>query len=198
MTLLDSVLAHNKQFVMERQYERFQTTKFPDKKVVILTCMDTRLLELLPFAMNVKNGDAKLIRNAGAVISHPFGSIMRSILVAIYELGANEVMVVGHHGCGMTGLQPSSILQKSQERGVSLETIDMLEFSGVDVKGFLTGFEKVEENVENSVQMIKRHPLLPKDVSVHGLVICPETGQLDLIINGYEDTKMSMIQNQKV
>ncbi|KHF39697.1 beta-class carbonic anhydrase [Halalkalibacter okhensis] len=198
MTLLDSVLAHNKQFVLEKQYEKFQTTKFPNKKVVILTCMDTRLLELLPFAMNVKNGDAKLIRNAGAVISHPFGSIMRSILVAIYELGADEVMVVGHHGCGMTGLQASSILEKSQERGVSLETIDMLEFSGVDVQGFLTGFEKVEDNVENSVHMIKRHPLLPKDVAVHGLVICPETGKLDLLINGYEDLNTSIVENQKV
>jgi carbonic anhydrase len=35
--------------------------------------------------------------------------------------------------------------------------------------------------------VIKNHPLLPKDIPVHGLVIDPKTGKLDLIVNGYED-----------
>ncbi|MDT8859322.1 carbonic anhydrase [Alkalihalobacillus sp. MEB130] len=198
MTLLETVLAHNEQFVQSKQYERFQTTKFPNKKVVIVTCMDTRLLELLPFAMNIKNGDAKIIKNAGAVISHPFGSIMRSILVAIYELGADEVMVVGHHGCGMIGLTPASILEKAQDRGVNRETIEMLEFSGVDIQGFLTGFDKVEDNVKNSVHMITNHPLLPKDVTVHGLVICPDTGKLDIIIDGYQEAPETVAESEQV
>ena len=51
--------------------------------MVIISCMDTRLVELLPKAMNMRNGDVKIIKVAGAVISHPFGSIMRSILVAV-------------------------------------------------------------------------------------------------------------------
>ncbi|NEU30009.1 carbonic anhydrase [bacterium LRH843] len=186
MTLLDNVLTHNKQFVETREYEKFQTTKFPDKKLVILTCMDTRLLELLPYAMNVKNGDAKLIKNAGAVISHPFGSIMRSILIALYDLKAEEVMVVGHHGCGMSGLESSHILEKAKERGVDMDLIDTLEFSGINVRKFLTGFDSVEESVKHSVNMINHHPLLPKSVPVHGLVMCPETGKIDVIVNGYE------------
>lgn len=41
--------------------------------------MDTRLLELLPKAMGLKNGDAKIVKNAGAVISHPFGGVMKYI-----------------------------------------------------------------------------------------------------------------------
>ncbi|SIC35439.1 Carbonic anhydrase [Mycobacteroides abscessus subsp. abscessus] len=70
--------------------------------MVILTCMDTRLLELLPKAINVANGDVKIIKNAGALVAHPFGSIMRSILVAVYQLQADEVFVIGHHDCGMS------------------------------------------------------------------------------------------------
>ena len=61
-------------------------------------------MELLPQAMGFRNGDVKLVKNAGAIVSHPFGSVMRSILLAIYELHAEEVVVVGHTGCGMTGL----------------------------------------------------------------------------------------------
>ncbi|GAA3334005.1 hypothetical protein GCM10020331_100280 [Ectobacillus funiculus] len=41
---------------------------------------------------------------------------MRSILVAIYELKAEEVCVIGHHGCGMVGLQSSSILEAAKKK----------------------------------------------------------------------------------
>ena len=59
----------------------------PDKKIAILSCMDTRLTALLPAALGIKNGDVKMIKHAGGVISHPFGSVIRSLLVAIFELG---------------------------------------------------------------------------------------------------------------
>ncbi|WP_232780409.1 carbonic anhydrase [Candidatus Stoquefichus sp. SB1] len=41
------------------------------------------------------------IKNAGGVISHPFGSAVRSLLIAIYELGVEEIFVVGHTDCGV-------------------------------------------------------------------------------------------------
>ncbi|EPZ61989.1 putative carbonic anhydrase YvdA domain protein [[Clostridium] sordellii ATCC 9714] len=33
--------------------------------------------------------------------------------------------------------------------------------------------------------MVKNHPLTPKDIVVHGLVICPTTGKLDIVVDGY-------------
>ena len=116
MSLISDILAHNSSFVQNREYEPFRTDRFPDKKLVVLSCIDTRLVELLPRAMNLRQGDAKLIKNAGAIVSHPFGSIMRSILVAVYELGAAEVAVVGHHGCGMTGVDAGRMLEKARVR----------------------------------------------------------------------------------
>jgi len=53
-------------------------------------------------------------------------------------------------------------------------------------ENWLKGFSKVEDSVAHSVEVIQNHPLLPSDIPVHGLVIDPETGKLDLIINGYE------------
>ena len=95
-----------------KSLEEILAGKFPNKKMVIISCMDTRLVELLPKAMNMRNGDVKIIKVAGAVISHPFGSIMRSILVAVYELGADEVCVVGHHDCGMAKFKQAVRLRK--------------------------------------------------------------------------------------
>ena len=186
MAILTEILEHNAGFVERAEYVAFLTDRFPDKKLVVLTCMDTRLVELLPRAMGVRNGDIKLIKNAGAIVSHPFGSVMRSILVAVYELGAAEVAVVGHHGCGMTGLSCARVLDKARQRGVSDDVLETLRNAGVDLDRWLTGFEHVEAGVRESVSVIRHHPLLPDDVPVHGLLIHPETGKLDLLINGYE------------
>jgi carbonic anhydrase len=152
--------------------------------------MDTRLLELLPKAMGLRNGDAKMIKNAGAVVSHPFGSIMRSILVAIYELKAEEVCVIGHRGCGMINLHSSSILEAAKKNGVSEERIETLLNAGIDLSTWLTGFQCVEESVKNSVDLIKNHPLIPEHIAVHGLVIDPETGKLDLVVDGYSNVDL--------
>lgn len=73
MSLLQDVLEFNKKFVEEKKYELYETSKFPNKKMVILSCMDTRLVELLPHALNLRNGDVKIVKNAGALVSHPFG-----------------------------------------------------------------------------------------------------------------------------
>jgi carbonic anhydrase len=185
VSILSEILTHNADFVQRREYEPFLTDRFPDKRLVVLTCMDTRLVELLPRAMNIRNGDAKVIKNAGAIVSHPFGSVMRSVLVAVYELMAAEVAVVGHYGCGMTGLSCARVLQKAVDRGVAPQTLETLERSGINLKQWLTGFESPEDGVRESVAIIRHHPLLPRNVPVHGLMIDPKTGRLDVLSDGY-------------
>ncbi|BCB02407.1 beta-class carbonic anhydrase [Bacillus sp. KH172YL63] len=185
MTLLTNILEYNQQFVQEQSYEEYRTTKFPDKRLVILTCMDTRLVELLPKSMNMKNGDVKIVKNAGAIMSHPFGSIMRSLLVAVYELQADEVLVIGHHDCGMSAINSNQIIDKMKDRGITDETLNTVNYSGIDLHDWLKGFNSVQESVAHSVDMIKNHPLMDKNIPVHGLVISPETGKLDLVVDGY-------------
>ena len=46
--MIDQIMEYNKKFVENKGYEPFLTSKYPDKKLAILTCMDTRLIELLP------------------------------------------------------------------------------------------------------------------------------------------------------
>ena len=100
MSNIDKVIAFNREYVASKEYEKHLTDKYPDKKLAVLSCMDTRLAVLLQEALGLKNGDAKIIKNAGAVIPSPWDSAMRSLIVAIYELGVTEVMVVAHSNCG--------------------------------------------------------------------------------------------------
>ncbi|AOV06825.1 beta-class carbonic anhydrase [Sporosarcina ureilytica] len=186
MALLTEILHFNEMFVEEKQYEQYATTKFPDKRVVILTCMDTRLTELLLKSMNFKNGDVKVIKSAGAVVNHPFGGIMRSLIIAVYELQADEVFIVGHHDCGMSSIDTKKIIGHMVDRGIDSSLFNTLKYSGIDMKEWLHGFNDVTESVKNSVDLVKNHPLMDPKVPVHGLVIDPETGKLDTIINGYK------------
>ncbi len=149
MNRLEEILAFNQRFVHNREYEPYLTSKFPNKKLVVLSCMDTRLSDLLPRAMNLNNGDTKFIKNAGAVITHPFCSTMRSILVAIYELGADEAWVIGHYGCGMASLDPDRVFGTMVQKGVSWETIKTIEHAGIDLRKWLRRIDSVPESVRH-------------------------------------------------
>ena len=185
MNKLNEILEYNKMFVENKEYEKYKATKYPGKKIVILSCMDTRLTELLPKALNIKNGDAKIVKNAGATVMHPFGSIIRSIIVAIYEFDTDEVLVIGHKNCGMSNIDGDETIKKIINRGISKDVIETLINSGIDIKRWLHGFDSVEESVKESVELIKKHPLIPKEIKVHGLIMDPESGKLEVVSQDY-------------
>lgn len=179
---IDQMLKFNKTFVEEGKYKEFMTTKYPDKKVAIISCMDTRLTALLPAALDLKNGDAKMIKNAGGVISHPFGSVMRSLMVAVYELGVTHILVIGHTDCGMRGLNPVEIEAEMIKRGISEDTLNMIKNCGIDIDGWLRGFDDETESVISTVNVIKEHPLIPDDVTVYGYIMDSTTGEMKEVI----------------
>lgn len=176
--MIEDILEFNKTFVESKGYEKYITNKYPDKKIAILSCMDTRLTELLPSALGIKNGDVKIIKNAGAVISHPFGSVIRSLVVAIYELGVKEVMVIAHSDCGACHMNSNEMIEHMKARGIKQETIDMIRFCGVDFASWLDGFEDTEKSVKGTVDAIINHPLIPNDITVRGFIIDSVTGEL--------------------
>ncbi|WP_088049610.1 beta-class carbonic anhydrase [Virgibacillus dakarensis] len=178
---IEEMLAYNKQFVEGKEYEAFKTDNIPNKRMVIVTCMDTRLVELLPKALNIHNGDVKMLKNAGAIIRDPFDSIMKGILVAIYELQAEEVAIIGHHDCGMSYVETEVFTQKMREKGITTETLQTLENAGIDLHEEFRGFKTVEESVQHSVSIVRNHPLLPENIRVHGFVIDPGTGKVDVV-----------------
>lgn len=116
--IIEEIIKYNEQFVASKGYEKYLTSKYPDKKLAILSCMDTRLTELLPAALGLKNGDAKLIKNAGGLVISPFDSAMRSLLVAIYELGVEEIMVIAHSNCGACHMNGQQMKELMLKRGI--------------------------------------------------------------------------------
>lgn len=182
--IIEEIIKYNEQFVANKGYEKYLTSKYPDKKLAILSCMDTRLTELLPAALGLKNGDAKLIKNAGGLVISPFDSAMRSLLVAIYELGVEEIMVIGHTDCGVQHIDSESMIAHMKQRGVSQASIDLMKYCGIDFERWLAGFDTVEQSVTDTVNTIRNHPLMPRDVRIGGYVIDTETGELSTVCKG--------------
>jgi len=181
MTSIEEILEFNQAFVATEQYKGYAATKRPQKKIAVLSCMDARLTETLPAALNFKNGDIDMIKIAGAVIAHPFGSVMRSLLIAIYELGVEDIIVVGHHDCGMHGMDAPKLLGKMAARGITQERLDFISNCGIDINRWLKGFDNIEESVLKTVSTIKSHPLVPADIRIYGFIIDPVTGRLDKV-----------------
>ena len=179
MSSIDNVLAFNREYVAAKGYEVHVTDKFPNKKLAILSCMDTRLSILLQEALGLKNGDAKIIKNAGAVIPTPWDSAMRSIIVAVYELGVTEIMVVAHTTCGACHMSFHHFKEEMLKRGIPES--ELLR-SDIDLNDWLEGFHDTERSVRATVATIVDHPLIPSDVVVRGFIIDSVTGELNEVL----------------
>ena len=174
--MIDEILAYNACFVAEKGYEPYVTDKYPAKGVAVLTCMDTRLTELLPQALGLRNGDAKIIKNAGGLVLSDTDSAIRSLLVGIYELGVREVMVVHHSTCGACHMSYEEFKPHMLERGIPEAVLADWEARGV--ADWLEGFHDTEASVRRTVAAVVNHPLVPSDVVVRGFVIDSVTGEL--------------------
>ena len=179
--MIDQIVDFNKKFVESKSSEKYLTDKYPDKKLAVLSCMDTRLTELLPAALGLKNGDAKIIKNAGGLVISAFDSAMRSIIVSVYELGVEEIMVVAHSHCGACHMSYEHFHDEMLSQGVSDQTLDTIRKCGIDLNAWLEGFRDTETSVRKTVKTIQTHPLIPKDVTVRGFIIDSVTGELQEI-----------------
>lgn len=61
--MIDQIIDYNKDFVARKGYEKYLTDKYPDKKLAVLSCMDTtrsrgQVFDLLPKDKNKKRKSA--------------------------------------------------------------------------------------------------------------------------------------------
>ena len=178
MSQVNEILEFNKAFVANKGYEPYETDVKPDRSMAIVTCMDSRLIELFPAALGIKNGDAKVVKVAGAFITDPYGGEMRSLLVAAHLFKIKDILVIGHDDCGMEGLKADGFVDTMLVNHIDPAAVEALKADGVDVEGWLHGFLRVDDAVRATVELIEQHPLMLEDVSVHGFVIDPTTGAL--------------------
>ena len=104
-----------------------------------------------------------------------------SLLVAIIELGVEEIMVIGHTDCGVQHIDSDIMIHHMKQRGISQESIDLMKYCGIDFEKWLAGFDTVEQSVTDTVETIRNHPLMPHDIRIGGYVIDSITGEVSTV-----------------
>src|ERR1700690_3149141 len=108
MSVIDEVIAANE--VYARTHKLRRMTPRPERKLAVLTCMDTRLSIQ---TLGLKTADAHIIRNAGGIVTD---DSLRSLVISHYLLGTEEFMVINHTDCGLMQASEKDLRANIQRR----------------------------------------------------------------------------------
>src|ERR1700741_680440 len=151
MSVIDEVLVANELY--SRTHSLRKLTPRPERKLAVLTCMDTRLSII---TMGLKEGDAH-----------------RSLIVSHYLLGTEEFMVINHTDCGLMHTSEQDLRTRIQNRTGTAAISP----------AFYYAFQNIEENVRHQLQKLRTHPWIPEKVAVRGFVYDVSSGLLREIKN---------------
>ena len=165
MSVTDEILTANEEY--SRNHVLKHLSPRPRKKVVIITCMDTRL-SIRTMGLDV--GDAHILRNAGGIVTD---DVIRSLLISHYKLGTEEFVLINHTDCGMLTFTDEEFRQQL-ERSSGTATVAPTQFHS---------FKDVEKNVREQLQKLRSHPWIKKEISLRGFVYDVKTGRLKEILN---------------
>ena len=129
-----------------------------NKKLTILTCMDSRLDPIKTFG--IAELEPHIIRNAGGRATD---DALNSIIVSQKILGTKEFWVIHHTQCLMGNM-----------------TDDLMSELPDSVRK--SAFLDLEQSVIDDVDLIKNHELLPDDIQVRGFIYDLEQNELKPII----------------
>ena len=131
--------------------------------VAIVTCMDSRLDPLN--MVGLKPGDAKIFRNPGGRVTP---QALEALVLGAHLLSVERVLIVPHTRCAMTASSEQELRDKI---GAS---------AGVDADWqFFSVVEDQLAALEEDVQKVRTHPLIPNTVLVGGFIYDVDSGLLD-------------------
>ena len=151
-------LAENERYAA--QFDRSALPLPPGRRLAVLACMDARLT--VEDVLGLRTGDAHIIRNAGGIATD---DVVRSLIVSQQLLGTDEIVVIGHTGCGLLRVDEDALRDR-----LAATTGRRFDIS-------LESFDDLEASIRASVERLRTHPWL-RPGPVHGLVFDVATGRL--------------------
>jgi carbonic anhydrase len=133
----------------------------PAKKLAVIACMDARLDPAR--ILGLEEGDAHVIRNAGGVVTD---DEIRSLSISQHLLGTEEIVLIHHTDCGMLTISDEEFADRLEAE------------TGERPHWRAHSFNDLDENVRDSIRLIKESPFVPRTDSVRGYVYDVRTGEL--------------------
>ncbi len=132
----------------------------PQSRLVIVTCMDTRINPLAIFGLDI--GEAHVLRNAGARITP---DVIRSLIKSINQLEVERIAVMHHTDCGAAKIRLDAL--RTAVTAATGNDPEDVEFHLIDEPGAA---------LAEDIELVRSCPYLPVGTAVAGLVYDVHTG----------------------
>jgi carbonic anhydrase len=157
----DDLLAANREYAAHFDLGGFDGIAHAG--VAIVTCMDSRIDPLR--MVGLSPGDAKIFRNPGGRVTP---QALEALVLGVHLLSVERILVVPHTRCAMASATEQELTERVGES------------AGVDASW--QSFHVVEDQeaaLQDDVQKVRSHPLIPDTVLVGGFLYDVDTGRLD-------------------
>jgi len=131
--------------------------------VAIVTCMDSRIDPLR--MVGLEPGDAKIFRNPGGRVTD---AALEALVLGVHLLGVERILVIPHTRCAMASNTENELrvrVGKSAGQDASWQSFHVIT-------------DQIA-TLQQDVQRVRTHPLIPKSVKVGGFLYYVDTGLLD-------------------
>ena len=157
----DDLLAANRDFAAEFEFGGFDGVAHAG--VAIVTCMDSRIDPLRMLGLD--HGDAKIFRNPGGRVT---AAALEALVLGVHLLGVRRILIVPHTRCAMASNTETELKVKVSKS------------AGVDASW--QQFHVIDDQIaalQEDVQKVRSHPLIPDTVKVGGFMYYVDTGLID-------------------
>jgi carbonic anhydrase len=182
MRLFEAIIDANHRAVAGDTTAGLHPADFADElPVIALTCIDPRLNAYFPNALGLPAEEFIWLRNAGNIITGPLSSTVRSLALACAVKGGREIAIIGHTDCQVGKTTVMQMLENLEAVGVKRHLLpeNLTEFFGL--------FASERQNVIKAVDLVRQSPLIGPKVPVHGFLMDIENGNLEWVVNGYQN-----------
>ncbi|MBN2495611.1 MAG: hypothetical protein JXR96_13540 [Deltaproteobacteria bacterium] len=173
--VLDDLIKANARFVQAGGAGRVDRPRAePDLLVVAGAGPD--LAGLIHPALGLEPGQAVVIQLGGAWGGKEGQELLRSAVLGVHLHGCRQVVVLGASGAADCPPSRRELRRRASEAGIrpgSSEAERLLELAN--------GPNSPSAGVEETVRLLRHSPLLPDDMPVHGCLLDPDTGLLQVI-----------------
>ena len=159
MSVTDELVAANESFAAS--FSGGGLPGPPSRHVAVVACMDARLDVYR--VLGLGDGEAHVIRNAGGVVTD---DVLRSLTISQRKLGTTEVVLLHHSKCGMATFDDDEFVA------------ELAADAGQPPTWAPGAFSDTEQDVRESLALVRACPFLPHTDAVRGFVYDVDSGAL--------------------
>lgn len=147
------------------------------KKILFVVGMEHKLENFIQQKMKINPENMVYIYYNRLEDLEPFGNVMRNTIAAVYMENVEEIYLVSTNNDQKNeGSSLNKILRKIGPQA-EMQTLDYLfkncmpEFPGKNISDWIEGSRTLADDIQNSMNVIRNHPLMPSDIKVSELLI---------------------------